>query len=98
MTNEIFDSIRHTDEKGNEYWLARELAAAFGYKDYRNFKAIVEKAQKLCVDNNANVEDHFVECAEMVEVGSRAKRSLTYLFTFDSGELNKLSVIKKLDN
>lgn len=27
----IFDNIRHTDEYGNEYWLARELAAAAGY-------------------------------------------------------------------
>lgn len=95
MANEIFDRIRHTDEKGNEFWLARELAAAFGYKDYRNFKAIVEKAQKLSADNNASKGDHFVECTEMVEVGSGAKRSLMYLFTFDSGELNKLSVIRK---
>ena len=95
MTNEIFDSIRHTDENGREYWLARELAVAFGYKDYRNFKSIVEKAQKLCADNNATVDDHFVECTEMVEVGSGAKRSLAYLFTFDSGELNKFSVIRK---
>ena len=84
MANEIFESIRHTDEKGNEYWLARELASAIGYKDYRNFKGVVEKAIGLCKDNNANEADHFVECTEMVEVGSGAKR-----------EQNKYSVVRK---
>ncbi len=51
MEENIFGSIRHTDENGNEYWLARELSAAIGYKDFRNFRRLIEKAQKLCVDN-----------------------------------------------
>lgn len=32
MEEILFDSIRHSDENGNEYWLARELAAADGKK------------------------------------------------------------------
>lgn len=71
-----YNEIRHRDESGQEYWLARELATAIAYKDFRNFKGIVEKARKLCKDNNANEADHFVECTEMVEVGSGAKRAL----------------------
>ena len=62
-----YNEIRHRDESGQEYWLARELATAIAYKDFRNFKGIVEKARKLCKDNNANEADHFVECTEMVE-------------------------------
>ncbi len=73
----VFEAIRHTDENGKEYWLAREMATAIGYKDYRNFKSVIDKAQLLCKDNNARVEDHFVEYNEMVEVGSGARRSLT---------------------
>ena len=76
MANERFENIRHTDENGNEYWLVRELASVVGYKDYRNFKGVVEKAIGLCRTNNANAADHFVECTEMVGVGSRAKREL----------------------
>jgi hypothetical protein len=76
MEENIFGSIRHTDENGNEYWLARELSAAIGYKDFRNFKRLIEKAQKLCVDNNAKVEDHFGEFTEKVEVGSGAFRAI----------------------
>lgn len=74
MANERFENIRHTDENGNEYWLARELASVVGYKDYRNFKGVVEKAIGLCRTNNANAADHFVECTERVGVGSGAKR------------------------
>lgn len=76
MDENIFDKIRHTDEDGNEYWLARELATAVGYKDFRNFKGLIEKSQKLCVENNAKIEDHFVEVTEMVELGSGANRSV----------------------
>ena len=76
MAENFLDKIRHTDEGNNEYWLARELAAAIDYKDFRNFKGLIEKAQKLCVQNNAKVEDHFVETTEMVELGSGANRSV----------------------
>ena len=66
METDMFEKIRHTDEGGNEYWLARELAVAVGYKDYRNFKGIIEKAQQLCRDHSAKVEDHFGALNEMV--------------------------------
>lgn len=76
MKENIFDYIRHTDENSNEYWMARELATAIGYKDFRNFKGLIEKARILCAQNNAKVEDHFVETTEMVELGSGANRSV----------------------
>lgn len=76
MDEKIFSEIRHTDESGSEYWMARELGTAIGYKDYRNFKGLIEKAQNLCTQNNAKVEDHFVEVTEMVELGSGANRSV----------------------
>ena len=28
LNNNMFDSIKHIDETGNEYWLARELQIA----------------------------------------------------------------------
>lgn len=30
MADNFLDKIRHTDKGNNEYWLARELAAAIG--------------------------------------------------------------------
>ena len=33
----IFDSIKHIDENGNEYWLARELMPLLEYSKWENF-------------------------------------------------------------
>lgn len=77
MDENGFEKIRRIDEDGNEYWLARELATAVGYKDFRNFKGLIEKAQNLCIENNARIEDHFVEATEMVELGSGANRPIS---------------------
>lgn len=44
QTEDTFESIKHIDEYGNEYWLAREFMATLGYKDWRYFSNIIEKA------------------------------------------------------
>lgn len=33
----IFESIKHRDEYGHEYWLARELQQILGYKEWNIF-------------------------------------------------------------
>lgn len=35
-TEKTFDNIKHIDNNGNEYWLARELQKVLEYKDWRN--------------------------------------------------------------
>ena len=47
-TESIFDSIKHIDEFGNEYWEARELQKVLEYKEWRNFKKSIEKAIVSC--------------------------------------------------
>jgi DNA-damage-inducible protein D len=42
--NSIFESIKHVDEIGNEYWLARELQKALGYKEWRKFERVITKS------------------------------------------------------
>ena len=43
-TEKVFENIKHLDENGNEYWLARELQKVFEYKDWRNFNKVIDKA------------------------------------------------------
>lgn len=43
-----FESIRHFDEAGNEYWQARELALLLEYAQWRNFMQVVDKAKTAC--------------------------------------------------
>ncbi len=40
----IFENIKHVDDEGNEYWYARELQQILGYKEWRYFSAVIEKA------------------------------------------------------
>ena len=44
----IFDDIKHIDENENEYWEARELMRLLGYKEWRLFANVIEKAQVAC--------------------------------------------------
>jgi DNA-damage-inducible protein D len=43
-----FDSIRHLDAEGNEFWLARELARVLEYSQYRHFLPVLERACEAC--------------------------------------------------
>jgi len=72
----VFENLKKVDEKGNEYWTARELARALDYTDYRNFKAVVEKAKEACQNSGHVTSDHIVEFNDMIEVGKSAKRQV----------------------
>ena len=37
----LFESIRHINEYGEEFWYARELAKTLEYKDFRNFELTI---------------------------------------------------------
>ena len=75
-TNEIFEDIKHIDEFGNEYWLARELGKILEYGEYRKFLPSIKKAMISCENSGQNVEDHFAQMDVMVDIGSNAKRKL----------------------
>lgn len=70
-----FESIRHED-RGAEYWLARQLAPVLGYQDYRNFSAVIEKARVSAVAAGLDAEDHFGDVTKMVDLGSGARREV----------------------
>ena len=71
---ETFDSIKHIDENGREYWYARELQKVLDYKEWRKFKGVIEKAINACDNSNNYTNNHFVGADKMVEIGSGALR------------------------
>lgn len=71
----IFEQIKQLDENGNEYWMARQLAKALEYTDFRNFTSVIEKAKEACKNSGQPVENHLVEVNEVVAVGSGATHS-----------------------
>ena len=74
--NNVFENIKHIDEYGNEYWYARELQKVLEYKEWRNFKIVIEKAKTSCENSKINTHDHFVELNKMIELGKTAKRKI----------------------
>ncbi|MDO4706952.1 MAG: DNA damage-inducible protein D [Porphyromonadaceae bacterium] len=72
----IFEELKRSDQDGREYWSARDLGVVLGYKEYRNFMPVVDKAQVACSGSGKPVADHFVEMHEMVQIGSGAKREV----------------------
>lgn len=80
-TEKTFDEIKHTDENGNEYWLARELMLALGYKDWRYFDGVIEKSKIACENSGITVIDHFVVDNKIVEAGATIKPKKDYKLT-----------------
>ena len=72
----IFDEIKHIDEFGNEYWLARELQTVLEYKKWEKFILLIEKAMKACEKSNYNVLDHFPQVGKMIDIAKGAKRKV----------------------
>ncbi len=68
------DCARQKD--GVEYWLARELQVLLGYKEWRNFDLVIDKAKVACEKAGQAVPDHFVDVNKMVELGSQSHREV----------------------
>lgn len=60
QTENTFESIKHIDENGVEFWYARELMVVLGYKDWRYFDAVIEKSKIACENSNISAFEHFV--------------------------------------
>ncbi len=71
-----FDGIRHLDDKGNAYWLGRQLAPLLDYPQWRNFLPVLEKAREACDNSGQQVADHFADMRKMVDIGSGAQREV----------------------
>lgn len=75
-TMSLFESIKHIDENGTEYWTSRSLWKILEYNEYRNLLPVIEKAKIACKNSGLKTEDHFVDINEMVTIGSGAERSI----------------------
>jgi DNA-damage-inducible protein D len=67
MSSSPFESIKHTNELDQEFWLARELSDQLGYKSYANFVNVIEKARKACEQSGQRPEDHFQGFDDYIE-------------------------------
>ena len=73
-TEKVFEDIKHIDEEGNEYWLARELQVVLDYKKWQKFINVINDSIVACKQSNQLMDDHFTQVGKMVQIGSGAKR------------------------
>ena len=73
----VFESIKHIDEHGYEYWSARELGKVLEYSEYRKFLLAINKAIVACKLSYQNIDDHFVQTGGMINIGKGGKRKVT---------------------
>ena len=71
-----FESIKHVDEFGNEYWCARELQKVLEYKEWRKFRSVIQKAIIACEQSSNVVFEHFVDVDKVLIVGNNAKMKI----------------------
>ena len=72
-TESLFESIRHVNKYGQEFWYARDLQIALEYTEWRNFCKVIEKAKEACRGSNNAVSDHFVDVNKIVNAGATSK-------------------------
>lgn len=72
-TESLFESIRHVNKYGQEFWYARDLQIALEYTEWRNFCKVIEKAKEACRGSNNAISDHFVDVNKIVNAGATSK-------------------------
>jgi DNA-damage-inducible protein D len=56
-----FESLKHMNKDGEEYWLASEFAALLGYENKQDFKTVLQGAMVPCEQAGYCIQDHFVD-------------------------------------
>lgn len=74
----IFESIKHIDEFGNEWWSARDLQKALQYIEWRKFINVIEKAKIACKNSKNNSGYDFVHVDKIVKAGATYKKIEDY--------------------
>ena len=72
-TESLFESIKHINDYGEEFWYARELQIALDYKRWDKFQNVISKAMEACKNSENNVDDHFSHVGKIVEAGATYK-------------------------
>lgn len=73
---QIFEDIKHINDDGQEYWLARELQTVLDYTQWRRFSDAIERAKLACKNSGFAIDDHFADVGKMVDIGSGAEREV----------------------
>lgn len=72
----VFEDIKHINEYGNEYWLARELQNVLEYKRWDKFCNVINNAKKACENSNYKVFEHFSQVGKTSKMPNGGVKNL----------------------
>ena len=78
-TIKLFEDIKHIDEFGNEYWLARELQKVLEYTQWRRFENVIDRAKIACKNSKVYINEQFAEVGKLsINVNGGQRRITDY--------------------
>jgi len=72
----MFESFKHIDEFGNEYWEARELMPVLQYSNWQNFEKIIDKSKTACENSGIDVLEHFTDVSKTIIMPKNATKEI----------------------
>ena len=75
-TEKDFESIKHTDENGVEFWYAREMMTMLEYSKWGNFVKVIDKAKQSCENSNISVFEHFADVGKTIKMPKGAEKTI----------------------
>ena len=75
-TERNFESIKHIDENGVEFWYARELMEMLEYSKWGNFIKVIDKAKKSCENSNNTIFEHFANVGKTIKMPKNAEKTI----------------------
>jgi len=103
-TEKLFEDIKHIDEYGNEYWLARELQNVLEYSQWRRFEKVIDRSKIACKNSNIDTSGQFADVGKLsinVNGGKRKivdyklSRYACYLITQNADPRKKVIALAK---
>ena len=75
-SEQTFESIKHINEAGQEYWFARELQPILDYTQWRNFNEAVERAKLACKNSGIDPDNHFADVSKTIQMPKNASKDV----------------------
>lgn len=76
-TESLFESIKHINEYGQEFWYARELQYALEYTQWRRFSEVIDRAKTACKNSENSVSEHFADIGKSSPMPNGGERIIS---------------------